>query len=115
MPHLTIEYSKEIENQTTQLTLLKAVDSGAKNSELFNPKDIKIRCIPLETTWMGGNDAGKFIHVIARILSGRTTEQKNKLSSEIFKQLELLNPSIDSLTVEICDIDRTTHQPNPDA
>ena len=114
MPHITIEYTRAIELVKTPSKLLEAVNIGAINSALFDPAVIKIRCVSFEDTWVGGNKDGSFLHVRARILSGRTVEQKNKLSYEIYAELLKLELSLDALTVEICDIDRTSHQPSPD-
>ena len=114
MPHITIEYSRAIELVKTPTDLLEAVNEGALNSTLFDPSVIKIRCASFENTWIGGNKDGSFLHVRARILSGRTVEQKNMLSSSIYKELLKLELSLDDLTVEICDIDRSSHQPSPD-
>lgn len=114
MPHFTIEYSNTVETLVTPSNLLSSVNQGAINSGLFDPSAIKIRCASFEDTWVGGKETGTFLHVKARILSGRTVEQKNKLSSSVYDQLLELGLSLDALTVEICDIDRTSHQPSPD-
>ena len=113
MPHFTIEYSRAVEEQQPPSTLMEAVHQGAVNSDLFSPAVIKIRCAAFENTWVGGHEEGRFLHVRARILSGRTAGQKNKLSSEVYEQLLQLELSLDELTVEVCDIDRTSHQPSP--
>ena len=114
MPHCTIEYSRNLEKQLSPETLLTAVHEGAMDSGLFDPSAIKIRCAPYDNVSVGGNEQGSFLHVMARILSGRTAEQKTKLSHEIYKQLQQLELTVDALTVEICDIDRVSHQPCPD-
>ncbi len=114
MPHFTIEYSRNVEKQQSPEKLLAAVHEGAVNSGLFPASAVKIRCAPYDNTCVGGNEEGAFLHVMARILSGRDAEKKKTLSHAVFVELQKLELTVDDLTVEICDIDRVSHQPCPD-
>ena len=114
MPHCIIEYSSPLQTTQSPTALIKAVHLGASNSGLFNPKDIKVRSTAYEDCQIGDNEAGSFVHVMARILAGRTDEQKTKLSAAIYAELLALNLTLDALTVEVCDIHRASHQPCPD-
>lgn len=114
MPHCIIEYSSPLQSTHTPTDFVKAVHLGAANSGLFNAKDIKVRAIGYEHCQIGDKETGSFIHVMARILAGRSAEQKTKLSHEIYTQLQQLDLALDALTVEICDIERASHQPCPD-
>ena len=114
MPHCIIEYSSPLQTTQSPETLIKAVHLGASNSGLFNPKDIKVRSLAYEGCQIGDNPSGSFIHVMARILAGRTDEQKTKLSGAIYAELQALDLTLDALTVEVCDIHRASHQPCPD-
>lgn len=114
MPHCIIEYSSTLETQKSPSELIKAVHLGALNSGLFNPKDIKVRSLAYDNVQIGDNEDGSFVHVMARILAGRTEELKTQLSHNIYTQLQALDLTVDIITVEICDIERASHQPCPD-
>ncbi len=108
MPHCIIEYSAGIEKQVAPENLLNAVNNGAIQSGLFERDDIKTRAIEF-TTFQTGSEKKAFIHVTARILSGRTMEQKKELSNLILEQLKQLEiPSI-SLTVEVVEIEKSSY------
>ena len=104
MPHCIIEHSEGLDN----IELLQTVYQGALNSGLFNKHDIKTRAIAYDF-FQTASEKQNFIHVVVKILSGRSTEQKTILSSEILTQLESLTLSDLSLTVEIVDIDKASY------
>lgn len=108
MPHCIIEYAKPLEAQLNPITLVKAVYEGAYNSELFEGPDIKTRAIAYDE-YLTGADKTAFIHVVVKILKGRTDEQKLKLSSEIIKKLTALALSEISITVEIVDMEKDSY------
>ena len=104
MPHCIVEYARELNASA----VLEAVYSGAEQSGLFSPADIKLRAQPYKDYFSG---AGKqrFVHVSARILSGRTLEQRQLLSRHILEALERLNLTNCSLTVEVIEMERDSY------
>lgn len=110
MPHMLIEYTKGLEDTASPAELINAVYQGACNSELFDNKFVKTRSLAFENYQSGVTDNG-FIHVTAKILSGRTAEQRKTLSSSILVELEkvLAGHSPISITVEVVDIDKEAH------
>ncbi|WDE04315.1 5-carboxymethyl-2-hydroxymuconate Delta-isomerase [Thalassomonas viridans] len=106
MPHNIIEYSSELEPDIENI--MQAVHLGSVNSALFDEQDIKTRALPYRHANLG-QDSKFFIHVQAKILSGRSPEQKSLLSDAILQQLIQLELSAISLTVEILDIDKSSY------
>ncbi|MEH0156822.1 hypothetical protein V6R21_22015 [Limibacter armeniacum] len=106
MPHCIVEHSSFINASE----LNNKVFLGALESNLFEPdgKDIKVRSIAYEH-YQTGSEREDFIHITVRILSGRTEEDKLKLSKAIMCQLESLQLVGMSLTVEIVDIERSSY------
>jgi 5-carboxymethyl-2-hydroxymuconate isomerase len=109
MPHCIIEYAKDIEKSVTPQQLLKAVFQGASKSQLFaKDTDIKTRAVVYDH-YQIGNNKDKFVHVTIKILSGRTLEQRQHLSSLVLEQLLTLNFSETSITIEVVDIDKDSY------
>ena len=73
MPHCIIEHSPNIPPEG----LMHAVFNGALHTQLFFPDgaDIKVRAIAYKNFKIGDGKA-YFVHVVAKILAGRTDEQK---------------------------------------
>lgn len=108
MPHCIIEYSSNLSPALSLEQLVESVHLGALESDLFELDDIKTRATSYEHFKLGG-DTEHFIHVTVRLLSGRTQQQKNRLSQLVLKQLADLELLSISLSVEVCDINRETY------
>jgi len=104
VPHCIIEYSKDLENSVKPLALINAVHQGALASKLFDESHIKSRARPYSHYKTGTGDS-RFLHVTIHILSGRNSEQKINLSQAILSQLESLELTEVTMTVQICDIE----------
>lgn len=106
MPHCIIEHSASLDAKF----LLPLVFSSVKNSQLFAPDgaDIKVRALAYQH-YLVGHSKSDFIHVVLRILSGRTTEQKQQLSALVLETLCELKLAPCSITVEVVDIDRSSY------
>ncbi len=106
MPHCIVEHSPCIDAQVLNQKVFK----GALASGLFSAdgSDIKVRSIAYEH-YQTGAVKEDFIHVGLRILSGRSDDDKLRLSQSVLAQLESLNVSKASLTVEIVDMDRDSY------
>ena len=108
MPHCIIEYSKDLESSFQPEKLIEAVQNGALKSGLFEPGHIRTRSIAYEN-FIAGYEVQSFIHVTLRILSGRNQQQKKNLSERVLGELEKVDLSSISLTVEVHDIERKSY------
>jgi len=112
MPHCIIEHSKELENEIEPKLMINAAHQGALGSRLFEESHIKSRTQAYEHYKTGAKNL-RFIHITAKILSGRTIEQKADLSQKILKQFKALvlkkGLSNISVTVDVSTIDRDTY------
>ncbi len=111
MPHCVIEYSRPLEAVVSPQTLMESVHQGAVSSELFDERAIKVRARPYEhyRVAVGAEQEMRFIHVTARILSGRSLEQKQWLSSILLKALEGIPLRNITITVEVVDMEREVY------
>ncbi|MBE9397618.1 5-carboxymethyl-2-hydroxymuconate Delta-isomerase [Pontibacterium sp. N1Y112] len=108
MPHCIVEYSVELEDVLTPAMLMEAVHDGALGSGLFDGPDIKTRLVAY-THYQVGNEKKPFVHVSAKILSGRSSEQKQVLAQSILDKMRVLALANISLTVEVLDMDRSSY------
>ena len=90
---------------------MHAVFDGSLHSQLFLPNgaDIKVRAIAYQNFKLGDGKTS-FVHVVVKILAGRTDEQKQRLSQEIIKKLSGLGHQDISITVEVVDMERQSYQ-----
>lgn len=105
MPHCIIEYSENLDQEVPPVEWLEAVKKACQDSELFDGPDIKVRAMPyrhFSTT--GPEDA--FVHVTVCVLSGRSTEQRQRLSQRILESLTQFSLTRVSFSVDICNMDR---------
>ncbi|MFD2165977.1 5-carboxymethyl-2-hydroxymuconate Delta-isomerase [Thalassotalea euphylliae] len=108
MPHLVIEHSNDVLVQTDTKTLIETTVNAAMDSALFEVPHIKARTLDYGHIFVGGTDKG-FIHVVARILSGRTIEQRQHLSSTLLKALQNMSLKELSITVEVVEMERESY------
>lgn len=109
MPHCIIEYSESLEKQVSVQQLQQAVYNGAVASGLFQPEDIKVRAHAYQH-WYLNAPQQHFIHITARILSGRTLNQRETLASELLSAMSVLALSQSSVTVEITEMERDSYR-----
>lgn len=108
MPHCIIEYSSSLEAKVDPQQLISATFDGTEASGLFDAKDIKVRAIPFSHHFSGGAEAD-FIHVTAKIMLGRSVEQRQQLSSAVLRHLADLGLESISLTVEVIEIETPSY------
>jgi len=104
VPHCIVEHSSDI----NEGELIDRVLAGAMDSELFETdgSDIKVRTQSFGNYQTGFNKT-PFVHVSLKLLSGRTKEQKQKLSRLVLDKLHTLALSDCSITVEVIDMERS--------
>lgn len=106
MPHCIVEHSAELAAET----LIAQVFAGASESGLFaaDGADIKVRTVAY-SHYCTGPRKSAFVHVELKILSGRTLEMKQHLSTTVLAHLRLLDIADCSLTVEVVDMERASY------
>ena len=105
MPHITLEYSQNLDATLDINALVKAAHEAAERSDLFDSSAIKTRAIAFDHYLVAGQ-VQDFIHLRAHILSGRSESQKQQLSQCLLEGVEALACRVPSLTVEVVDMDR---------
>ena len=113
MPHLTLEYTTNLDKLEPGRTLL-ALNQALVESGHFTDTDIKSRAIALDTWYVGTAPSGHaFAHVKLAILSGRSPEVKSALSASLLRVLRASCPDAGGLAVQLCvevlDIDRASY------
>lgn len=106
MPHCIIEHSTSLDAKL----LLPLVFSSVKSSQLFaqDGSDIKVRALAYQH-YLVGQSQSDFVHVVLKILSGRTTKQKQQLTQLVLTALQQLPYQGCSYTVEVVDMDRDSY------
>ena len=108
MPHIIVEYPEQAMADADIPAILLAVHNSVVASELYKAHQIKTRAYSFkEYTYAGGNDP--YIHVQARICSGRDDDNRNRLSQVILTGLQALDLPISVITVEVVDMDRASY------
>lgn len=108
MPHIIVEYAEQLVNAEEADVMLQAVHHAIADSGLFEAKQIKTRCYPFR----GFTNAGStdpYIHIQARIKSGRDVDNKKRLGEAILSGFGRLNIHASVITVEIIDMDRGSY------
>tara|TARA_R110000764_G_scaffold87984_1_gene168941 strand:- start:650 stop:1012 length:363 start_codon:yes stop_codon:yes gene_type:complete len=108
MPHCILEYSQNLEQEVPPVDILEAIKGACVASAIFSVEDIKLRSVPYKSFITGGQEDA-FIHVTLRMLSGRTCEQKKRLSHLVLESLTKFSLKDVSFSVEVCDMDRDTY------
>jgi 5-carboxymethyl-2-hydroxymuconate isomerase len=106
MPHCIIEYSKDIDIEPS--VLIDQVFKSALNTKLFEEHHIKTRTLVFDH-YQKGALKEKFIHVSAKILSGRTLKQRSILSQSILDGLVNLGLNSVTITVEVIEMERGSY------
>lgn len=91
MPHVTVEYTDNIESEANIGELLKKInESLISEGDTFTPGAIRSRAIKLTEYYVadgtGDNDA--FVHVTMKIAPGRTPEVKKAACDNLFEMMQ---------------------------
>jgi 5-carboxymethyl-2-hydroxymuconate isomerase len=111
MPHLIIEYSANIEAEVPPQRMLEEFHRTAIEIGIAEPVGVRTRLERRDHYRVGddGND-NAFVHIVARMRSGRTAEQKKALLEALMDRAnKTLAPAFDArgvaLTIEVQEID----------
>ncbi|MCK0102214.1 5-carboxymethyl-2-hydroxymuconate Delta-isomerase [Pseudohalocynthiibacter sp. F2068] len=109
MPHIVVEYSATLDQSHDMQALCEKLFKVACDNGIFpDTGAVKVRALPCPYVYIG-QEPQSFAHATVRLLSGRDTESKARLTNLILKALDATLPDVGSLTVDIKDIDRETY------
>lgn len=106
MPNLVMEYAEPVAERVNISGLLTDLHQTLLECGLFVPEAVKSRSYPCQD-WLVGEDGdiATFIHIEMSMLSGRSAEVKRDLSRLLMVVLEQHAATINSLTINIRDMD----------
>lgn len=108
MPHIIVEYSEKLLEDTEVNSMLQRIHRSIADSGLFKANQIKTRAYSFrEFTNAGGSDP--YIHIQARIKIGRDADNKKRLGEVILAGFKTLNIQASVITVEVIDMDRDSY------
>lgn len=107
MPHFIIECSDQVLSVQSGTSITEQVHRAACSTGLFNEDAIQVRVSPF-SHYRVGNKSVDFVHVFANILEGRSAEQKLSLSRAVVKELAEMFPDIESISIDIIDLEKGT-------
>ncbi len=108
MPHIIVEYSEKLLDDAAVLAMLNTVHRSIADSGLFKANQIKTRAYPFKEFTNAG-EADPYIHIQARIKSGRDADNKKRFAEVILAGFETLNIEASVITVEVIDMDRDSY------
>jgi 5-carboxymethyl-2-hydroxymuconate isomerase len=109
MPHITAEYSANLADRVSIRDLVDALHQAIVDAGLFDVPAIRSRALPREIYRIAdGKPENTFLHVIARIRTGRSVEQRKELGGALLAAARKVlagDPRPIALGVEIHEID----------
>lgn len=108
MPHIIVEYAEKIANDTSIDDILNNIHYSVSESGLFKADQIKSRAYPFKHFTNAGTSE-PYIHIQARIKSGRDVDNKKQLGEVILNGLSVLAIPASVVTVEIIDMERESY------
>jgi len=103
MPHLTIEYTRNLEDGFALVETLNEVNATLLASgQIKANTDLKSRAVPLDVSVVGaaGGSHG-FVYCVLRVLPGRTDEVKAAMAERIAVVLRQRIPHPAGMTVQL--------------
>ncbi len=112
MPHVILEYSKQMGDSIDIQKLLENLHSALADSGIDQAR-IKTRAIALENAVVGFQKGlGSMAHLTLLLLAGRNDEQKKRYADPLYqKLLETIKPKFPdcAITLEIRDMNPETY------
>ncbi|WP_334192547.1 5-carboxymethyl-2-hydroxymuconate isomerase [Pararhodobacter sp.] len=89
MPHLSIEYSRNLEARLDMPAFLRALRDAAVATGVFPPAGIRVRAFAADHVLIADGDPGHaFIDIAIRLRGGRSSEDKLRATAAIFAAAE---------------------------
>jgi 5-carboxymethyl-2-hydroxymuconate isomerase len=102
MPHLTLEYSSNLNHLDPQASL-NAINRTLVASGQFEELDIKSRALKFDDFVIGNQHTGHaFAHAKLAILTGRSVDTKRTLSEQVLATLQSSVPEHVGLAIQLC-------------
>lgn len=108
MPHIIVEYSERLLADAEVHTMLQSIHCAIADSGLFKANQIKTRAYSFKEFTNAG-ESEPYIHIQARIKSGRDADNKKRFAEVILSAFETLNIEASVITVEVIDMDRDSY------
>ena len=90
MPHITVEYSSNLEDGVSVRRLVDNLHQTVIDSGLFELPAIRTRALPRSVYRIAdGNPDNLFLHIIARIRAGRSVEERKRLGSALLRDCQV--------------------------
>jgi len=114
MPHLTLEYTENVQPEVAFDDLFARLHQVLVNVGAIAIGNCKSRARCLDIYYIGdGEPQHAFVHLVIRLIEGRSVELKRQIGRECLEVLEEFftpSPGLElQTTVEIQDIERTTY------
>jgi 5-carboxymethyl-2-hydroxymuconate isomerase len=111
MPHITVEYSSNLEPSVSVRALVEELHRAVVRSGLFETAAVRTRAAPRSIYLIAdGAPENVFVHIVARLRAGRTREDRKALGASLLETAKNIvaaaptSPPI-ALTVEVQEID----------
>ncbi len=108
MPHIIIEYQQQVIKESEVDSMLLAIHRAIADSGLFRANQVKTRAYPF-AHFSNAGEQDPYVHIQARIKSGRDNDNKKQLAETILAGFENLDIEASVITVEIIDMDRESY------
>lgn len=118
MPHITVEYTANIEDEAKIPILLRHINETLSMEEVFPIGGIRSRAIKLSDYVIADNmEDDAFVHVTMKIGTGRSEEVKRQISRKMFQLMEehfslLLHERYIALSLELYEFHNPTYKKN---
>ena len=110
MPHCVIEYSKPLRKKVNIKQLTDRLHHTLNKSGLFAIENIKTRAIGYDDYVIGDSEGNQdFVHVRIYILKGKSVQVQKTLSQQIWRSVKSEIPFIESLTVDVREMDKEAY------
>lgn len=104
MPHVTLEYSNELDTKHDIHALCAAIfDALVAHPTVSGPASLKIRALP-STYWRTGTDPQSFAHAKLLVLTGRDEATKTGMTQTILDCMAAHLPDVGSLSVDVSEL-----------
>lgn len=108
MPHIIVEYSKNLD--VIMPELLIALRDALGELDGIEPDRLKLRAIGYTHCIVGNKGAGAdMLHICLQLLSGRDVPTRTLYGQALHKVLKAYAPQGCSVTLEVRDMDRETY------
>lgn len=109
MPHVVIEYSREIEKKADIAKIMDIAFKATSSTGAINTNDIKVRAIPYDHYKLEP-DGAMFVHLTLSLLEGRSDSQKEDISINIREELSGFLPFVTSISIDIRDMNPSAYK-----